>query len=173
MSYKQQQREIETIRERNITVKLSNADCEKLIKKCGQFGLTPGELIENFISDLIDGTCSNGSDERYLVNQWFDRCWFSYEPQDSLLQHLLCLGYDPKNYLDALEEIQTAKAKKEYLKDHPEDADEESIFIDEDIAYFEDELKDMRTGWKPKELKMDEEIELIEKWVNDRDIFIY
>ena len=131
MSYEQQQKEIKTIRERNITVKLSNADCEKLIKKCGKFGLTPGELIENFISDLIDGTYSNGSDERYLINQ------------------------------------------KEYLKDHPEEADEESIFIDEDIAYFEDELKNMRTSWKPKKLKMDEEIELIEKWVNDKDTFIY
>ena len=129
MSY--EQKEIKTIRERNITVKLSNADCEKLIKKCGKFGLTPGELIENFISDLIDGTYSNGSDERYLINQ------------------------------------------KEYLKDHPEEADEESIFIDEDIAYFEDELKNMRTSWKPKKLKMDEEIELIEKWVNDKDTFIY
>lgn len=172
MSYEQQQKEIKTIRERNITVKLSNVDCEKLIKKCGKFGLTPGELIENFISDLIDGTYSNGSDERYLVNQWFDYR-FSHEPQDTLLQHLLFLGYDPKNYLDVLEEIQTAKAKKEYLKDHPEDADEESIFIEEDIAYFEDELKYMRTGWKPKELKIDEEIELIEKWINDKDAFIY
>ena len=36
MSYgEEQQKEIETIRERKITVKLSDADCDRLARKCG------------------------------------------------------------------------------------------------------------------------------------------
>ena len=59
----EQQKEIETIRERKITVKLSDADCDRLARKCGEHGLTIGELIENFVGDLVGGTYSNGSDE--------------------------------------------------------------------------------------------------------------
>ena len=57
----EQQEEIEIIRERKITVKLSDADCDRLAKKCGEYGLTIGELIENFVGDLVDGTYSNGT----------------------------------------------------------------------------------------------------------------
>lgn len=64
MSYgEEQQKEIETIRERKITVKLTDADCDRLARKCGEHGLTIGELIENFVGDLVGGTYSNGSDE--------------------------------------------------------------------------------------------------------------
>ena len=56
MSYGEQQKEIETIRERKITVKLSAADCDRLAIKCGEHGLTIGELIENFVGDLVGGT---------------------------------------------------------------------------------------------------------------------
>ena len=112
----EQQKEIETIRERKITVKLSDADCDRLARKCGEHGLTIGELIENFVGDLVGGTYSNGSDERDYADQWFERCWLE----------------------EALEE-----------------------------------LKDMRADWKPeKEPNMDEEIELIKKWVKEREDFI-
>lgn len=47
----EQQKEIETIRERKITVKLSDADCDRLARKCGKHGLTIGELIENFVEE--------------------------------------------------------------------------------------------------------------------------
>ena len=69
----EQQKEIETIRERKITVKLSDADCDRLARKCGKHGLTIGELIENFVGDLVGGTYSNGSDERDYADQWFER----------------------------------------------------------------------------------------------------
>lgn len=44
--------------ERKITVKLSDADCDRLARKCGKYGLTIGELIENFVGDLVGGTYS-------------------------------------------------------------------------------------------------------------------
>ena len=48
MSYgEQQKKEIETITERTITVKLSDTDCEKLVHICGEHNLTVGQLIGN------------------------------------------------------------------------------------------------------------------------------
>lgn len=171
MSYGEQQvEEIKTIRERNITVKLSDADCNRLARKCGEHGLTVGELIENFIGDLIGGTHSNGSDEKMYAEQWFERCWFGMFPEPTLLNYLLYWGYEPEDYLDTLDNIETAQEEKKYLEEHPEEADEEAQYIDNDIADWEEELKDMRADWKPeKEPNMDEELEIIKKWVKEKN----
>ena len=170
----EQKKEIETIRERKITVKLSDADCDRLARKCGEHGLTIGELIENFVGDLVGGTYSNGSDERDYADQWFERCWFGMFPEPTLLNHLLCWGYDPEDYLNAMDNIETAKEEKKYLEEHPEEADEEEAsYLDDDIADWEEELKSMREDWKSeKEPNMNEEIELIKKWVKEREDFI-
>lgn len=170
----EQQKEIETIRERNITVKLSDADCDRLARKCGEHSLTIGELIENFIRDLVGGTCSNGSDERSYAEQWFERCWFGMFPESTLLNHLLCWGYDPEYYLELLDNIETAEEEKKYLEEHSEEVDEEEKkYLDDDIANWQEELKSMRESWKiEKELNMDEEIEKIKKFVKERDDLI-
>ena len=113
MSYgEEQQKEIETIRERKITVKLSDADCDRLARKCGEHGLTIGELIENFVGDLVGGTYSNGSDERDYADRWFERCWFGMFPEPTLLNHLLNWGYEPEHYLDMLENVETIERIK-------------------------------------------------------------
>lgn len=151
-------------------MKLSDADCDRLVRKCGEHGLTVGELIENFIGDLVGGTYSNGSDERMYANQWFERCWFGISPKQTLLNHLLCFGYVPEDYLNALDNIETAKEDKKYLEEHPEEVNEETQYIDDDIADWEEELKRMREDWKPeKESKMDEEIAILKKWVKEKE----
>lgn len=162
----EQQKEIETIRERKITVKLSDADCDRLARKCGEHGLTIGELIENFVGDLVGGTYSNGSDERDYADQWFERCWFGMFPEPTLLNHLLNFGYEPEHYLDMLENVETIKSDIEITKQNiAEPSDEWKDILEE--------LKDMRADWKPeKEPNMDEEIELIKKWVKEREDFI-
>lgn len=164
-----------TIRERKITVKLSDADCDLLAKKCGEHGLTVGELVENFIGDLVGGTYSNGSDERDYADQWFERCCFGMFPEPTLLNHLLNWGYDPEDYLELLDNIETAEEEKKYLEGHPEEADEEEAsYLDDDIADWEEELKSMREDWKPeKEPNMDEEITRIKTWVKQREEFIH
>lgn len=94
-------------------------------------------------------------------------------PEQTLLNHLLCCGYEPEDYLDTLDNIKTAQEEKKYLEEHPEEADEEAQYIDDDIVDWEEKLKDMRADWKPeKEPNMDEEIELIKKWVKEREDFI-
>ena len=57
----QQQEEIETIRSRTIEVKLSDADVKRISEKAAAHGLTVGELIENFIGDLVCGTYSKSN----------------------------------------------------------------------------------------------------------------
>lgn len=85
----EQQKEIETIKERTIKLKLSDADCWRLSKKAASVGLTVSELLENFIGDLVAGTYSNGSDERMYANTWFDRCGFAMFPEVTFVGFLI------------------------------------------------------------------------------------
>lgn len=90
-------------------------------------------------------------------------------PEPTLLNHLLCWGYAPEDYLDTLDNIETAIEEKEYLAKHPEEAGEEAQYLDDDIESWQEKLNDMRADWKPeKEPNMDEELELIKKWVKER-----
>ena len=101
----QQQKEIETIKDRNITIKLSDADCERLAKKCCKHGLSIGQLLESFIGDLVDGTYTNGSDERMYANQWFERCGFTMYEEDTLLNQLINFDIDIEDFLVTCDEI--------------------------------------------------------------------
>lgn len=166
----QQKKEIKTIRERTITLKLSDEDCNRLARKCGKHGLTISQLIENFIGDLVGGTYSNGSDECYYANKWFERCWFGTDPPPTLLGSLLLDGYNPQEYLNLLDYIETAEQEKEYFKEHPEETDEEARYLDEDIANWEEELRSMRELWKPeKESDMEAELKRIKQWQKEKD----
>ena len=142
----EQKKEIETIRERKITVKLSDADCDRLARKCGKHGLTIGELIENFVGDLVGGTYSNGSDE------WKDIVYHKYNDDFTSYECVPCY-----NSVD------------EYIASEKEDLESYKADLEEAL----EELKDMRADWKPeKEPNMNEEIELIKKWVKEREDFI-
>lgn len=156
---------------RNITITLTDEDCDKLVRKCGEHGLTVGELLENFVSDLIGGHGTNGSDERDLANQWFDRCWFGMFPENTFLHFLLLNGYDPEHYLDVLDWIKDAEDTKQRAVDHPEDYDPEELsYLDDYIADWQEELADMRADWKSdKEPDMQEEVDIIKKWVKEKE----
>lgn len=161
---------MEDAKKRTIAVNLTDEECDALARKCGAIRLTVGELIESFINDLVDGSRSNGSDEREYADQWFERCFLE---EQTLLNHLLCYGYEPEDYLELLDNIETAQEEKTYLREHPEEAGEEAQYIDDDIVCWEDELKDLRADWKPDyEPKMDEEIEIIRKWVREKEDLI-
>ena len=102
--YSSQKIEIETIKPRTITVNLSNADVKRLAEKSGEGGLTISELLENFIGDLVDGTYSNGSDERMYAEQWYQRCWFAMFSDDTFLKFLLLWG-DLDDYIDLIKQF--------------------------------------------------------------------
>ena len=109
----QKQEEIETIRPRTIKVKLSESDVKRISEKATAHGLTVGELIQNFIDDLVRGTYSNGSDERMYTVQWFNRCLFGMFPDLTSLRYLIEWGgldeviYAWENIESTEESIQT------------------------------------------------------------------
>ena len=63
----------EPVRERQVTIKATDRDFEKLQDKCSEYGITVGELLECFVGDLIDGAYTSGSDERRMAAAWFER----------------------------------------------------------------------------------------------------
>lgn len=163
ISGKEQQKEIETIRERTFKIRLSDADVERLALKAASGGLLPEELLQNFIGDLVRGTYSNGSDERMYAEQWFDRCWFSsYAPTSSLIQHLARMG--------CLEHAIELREKLRYSKEDvldPELTEEEKREIVQDIREVEKELTELMGDYK-----MAEEWEKIEAWKDRLDCML-
>lgn len=123
--YEKQKKEIETIKARTFNIELSEADVKRLFVKAGEVGLTPEELIKYFIGDLVDGTYSNGSDERMYAENWFDRCWFSIDPENSLIRFMLWEDYSISDFIDLCNE-------KEYFETHPDEENEdiENILTD-------------------------------------------
>lgn len=45
----------------------------ELVKLAESVGATPQQVIDGFIADLCELPGTNGSDERRLAAQWFDR----------------------------------------------------------------------------------------------------
>ena len=105
------EKEIETIKPREYSLKLSDADVLRIAKTAGAYDMTVSKLLENFIGDLVNGTYTNGSDERLCAKQWAERCWFSNDPDKSLVKYLCCDGgeYEFSDLWDALERIEDAR----------------------------------------------------------------
>ena len=72
----------------NITLDLSNKEIKRLSEKAVAAGMSVKELLEGFIGDLTDGEHTNGSDERDLANQWYNRSR-SYSDRQTFLQFLI------------------------------------------------------------------------------------
>lgn len=88
-----QQKEIQTIKEREFRLKLTDVDVEQLCDKAAIAGLAPEKLIEAFIGDLVNGTHTHGSDERMYANQWYDRCGFIQYAEKNLVTYLARESY--------------------------------------------------------------------------------
>lgn len=154
----EQRKEIETIRERTVKLKLSDADIVRISERAASVGLTVSELLENFIGDLTDGTYSNGSDERMLANQWFERCGFSFEPERTFLVFLIEWG-ELKPYLDSMDFI--ADCMRD-LEDETDPAEREALQedIDGEKETLEDYYKEYTDHVKKPQPK-DEAVELV------------
>lgn len=160
-----QKQEIETIKERTITLKLSDADCERISKKAGISSLTVAELLENFIGDLVDGTYSNGSDERDRADQWYDRCGFSWMNDDTLIHHLLYCGYDVDDFLSAYDELKYFESNpQEFADEVAELEDGEKFWFEEDYQSYIDEFLEAH---KDVELEIEKEVEQCRKWYKE------
>lgn len=166
-----QEQENKTIADRTITIKLSDADCERISRKAGMAGMSVGELLGGFIGDLTGGIYSHGSDEEMCAKEWFDRCGFEFFAKDRLLNYLLENYYDVGDFVTVCNEIN-------YYKKHPAEYAKEKAEAERDGAdfflWFEDEYKEFteeyidsytkRNGKKPD---MDKEIRICQKWYQD------
>lgn len=136
--YSSQKNEIETIKPRTITVNLSDADVKRLAEKSGEGGLTISELLENFIGDLVDGTYSNGSDERMYAERWYQRCWFAMFLDDTFLKFLLLWG-DLDNFIDLMNEVESSKKE---MAEVTADAENCSFGEREELQEYINELQE-------------------------------
>ena len=153
-----QKEEIETIKDRQITLKLSDVDVKRLCEKSGAVGLTVSELLQNFIGDLVDGTYTNGSDERMLANQWFERCWFSIFPEYTFLRFLI----DYNVVEDTIEEWNEINCFKE-LEEPDEDDKEDLTYYEECIDEKFEEYRGHRKD-RAEEVKLDVEMKKVINW---------
>lgn len=156
-----QREEIETIKERNIKLNLSDADVQRICEKAGAVGLTVADLLENFIGDLVCGTYSNGSDERRLASEWFERCWFGMFPEYTFLSYLLDWD-DVEETIDIWNEIKYYKELEELAEEDKEELEELEENINDKFAEFQGHRK---VG--EKEVILAEEMENVIKWWNE------
>lgn len=149
--------ENDQLKERTISIRMTDSDLQALASKCGKNGITIKELFEIFVGDLVGGHFCYGSDEGRLADEWFERHLFEYG-DDSLLQYLLRYGSATivGTFLEAWEE-------QKYFAEHP---DELSTICDpSEEPWFIEEIKDDISGWNGE--ITDEEINRIKAWLEE------
>lgn len=122
--------------------------------------------------EVIEYTFFEAANTIASLSETLDDVYFGVLPE-SLLSHMLYWGYNPKNYLDTIENIQTAEEDKKYFLEHPDEADEEEVqYIDSDVEEWEKELRNIIRSWKKSEkvnkVNMEKELALIKRWVEKR-----
>lgn len=151
-----QKTDIAAIKKRRLILNLSDADVARLCERTAGVGLTPEKLLENFIGDLVDGTFSNGSDERMYANQWFERCWFSLFPENTFLRYLTEAG-KLNEIQDCLEEVELLEMDIRCTMESLERGTVESMdgFITwKDLTYSDGkQCYKSREAWEDKERK--------------------
>lgn len=144
---------------RTITLELPDREFKDLCNKAGGAGLKVSELLENFIADLIDGSRTNGSDERMYANEWFQRCWFGMGFAYSFLGYLVD-NWQLENVVDIWETIQLYKADEE--------PDEDDI---EELSEMEEELNSIygeyKCLYKDNKETFEVEIQRVLEWCQD------
>ena len=89
----EQQKEIEdNQRERKITVKLSDADCDRLARKCGEAWSDNRRADRNFFGDLVGGTYPMEVMKEIMLTSGSSVVGSRMFPELTLLNHLLNLS---------------------------------------------------------------------------------
>lgn len=171
-NYERQAAEIATIKPRTFTLELSDADVKRLYEKTAADGITPAELLQGFIGDLLDGTYSHGSDERELASAYYDRCCYEFSRTGSLLEWAL-YDYRLDDIADALEQIDDAAGEIEYYAQHPDDPDGTPEYLQELQGYkaeAESELQAIYSEYaagKKEPQPLDEGIAAIRRYMDE------
>ena len=155
---------------------LTDGQCEILTKICGECSLPVGDLISSFVEDLTAVEEKENERAKY-ANQWLEKREFSKKTEDSLLRHLLKNSYDPQDYLNDLEYLESlTEDKKSYIINNKEDENYLDIIkeYDEEIITCKDGIKVWEEGWKQKEsADMKKEIRKMEEWAEEKNELLY
>ena len=175
MDREQQKREIETMEDRTITLKLSDVDCEQLFNLCGKRNITVTDLLQRFIEDFIGGTDINRREESVYARKYLEKCLFDMSPEATLLSLLLNKSYDVyHDFLGVIDDIEGGYVDLEHYKKYPD------FFNEADFAFLRGEIE----GWERHiaEIKADflkqnetadweKEVEKVEKWWKEKAAF--
>lgn len=154
--------EYEISLQRNITIKLPDDDIDALCKKAAKAELTVSQLIENFVSDLIDGSRTNGSDERMYAQQWFERCWFSSPMEETFLSYLIDFG-QTDTAIETWEELEYYKKQSEL-----DEYDKEEVeLLNEEINELFNDYKKLYTNCADETLE--EGMKRVTEWFKERE----
>ena len=82
-------KDAETIRPRPLKVNLSDSDATEIALEAARNGTTVSEILSGFICDLIGGTQTRGSDERMYARQYFERCCYSWDDENTFIKSLI------------------------------------------------------------------------------------
>lgn len=145
-----------------VTIKLPDDDIDALCKKAAKAELTVSQLIENFVSDLIDGSRTNGSDERMYAQQWFDRCWFSSPMEETFLSYLI--DFDQiDTAIETWEELEYYKKQSEL-----DEYDKEEVeLLNEEINELFNDYKELYTNCADETLE--EGMKRVTEWFKERE----
>lgn len=154
--------EFELSKQRNITLRLPDEDIDALCKRVGSSQITVAQLIENFICDLIEGSKTNGSDERMYAQQWFERCWFGTLSEKTFL-----------SYLIDFDQIDSAIEMWEELQDYKRQ-DELDEYDQEEMEVIQEELDEMFKDYKewysdPTDATLEAGMEKVAAWSKERE----
>lgn len=164
-SYEENIQENKTVKERTFKIRLSDADVERIFQKSGSVDLTPEQLIENFIGDLVYGTYTNGSDERMYANEWFDRCGFSFGGKTFLAA--LIEQESVEDFLKYWKTYTNAKNYVEELMRDPQTEKEDILWESEEERYQKERLQEFFDDFQEYEHgTIEEEVKKAEDWQN-------
>lgn len=169
-----QENEIRTVRERTISLKLSDADIERLCEKAGTVDMTVEALLEGFIGDLVDGTSSHESNERGYIKEWFERTYGGIFAEGTFLKFLiecggvedLIEGLEERQYcidmMASIEEELPPQKKWELIQRESMEQEQENLQYAEDtIRKYWSEFLDWTNETDPK---IEEEIKKVIAW---------
>ena len=77
-TFEERKKDAATIRPRMFMLDLSDGDMAQFARLAEEYGTTPAEILQGFICDLVDGSQTNGSDERLFAEQYLDRCRINF-----------------------------------------------------------------------------------------------
>ena len=74
----------------NVPIELYQEDWGKIILMLAKDSINLQTLLTGFIADLVSSTkSSNGSDERILADEYYERCWYGLNGEGTFLRYLV------------------------------------------------------------------------------------